>query len=94
MVFRTSAFSDTEADFGRITSSDPLKIQAVVHKAYVDVNEEGSEAAAATGVAVGIRATTRPETPPKMFKADHPFLFAIRDAASGSVLFLGRLAKP
>jgi serpin B len=88
------AFSQTSADFRRITAEDPLRIQAVLHKAYVDVNEEGSEAAAATGVAIGVKATDRPPDPPKIFKADHPFFFAIRDTSAGSLLFLGRLAKP
>ncbi|MFO0809268.1 MAG: serpin family protein [Gemmataceae bacterium] len=87
------AFSQTEADFSRMTAGDPLHIQAVVHKAYVDVNEKGSEAAAATGVAIGVRSAA-PSGPPKVFKADHPFLFAIRDSATGTLLFLGRYSQP
>jgi serpin B len=61
-----------------------------VHKAFVDVNEEGTEAAAATGVV----ATAESATSVKMFRADHPFLFAIRDRKSGNLLFLGRLTSP
>lgn len=87
------AFSRTDADFSRMTAGDPLRIQAVVHKAYVDVNEKGSEAAAATGVAIGVRSAA-PSGKPKEFKADRPFLFLIRDTSSGAVLFLGRLVKP
>jgi serpin B len=63
----------------------------VLHKAYVDVNEEGTEAAGATGVVMKMRATPGP---PPVFRADHPFLFLIRDVQSGSILFLGRLANP
>jgi serpin B len=65
-----------------------LIIQAVIHQAFVEVNEEGTEAAAATGVSMGV--TSMPPT----FRADHPFLFLIRDNLTRSVLFLGRLADP
>jgi len=64
----------------------------VVHKAFVDVEETGTEAAAATGVVMMKRAA-RP-APPVVFRADHPFLFLIRDNRSGSILFLGRLLRP
>jgi serpin B len=64
----------------------------VIHKAYVDVNETGTEAAAAT--AVGIRAMAAMPQPPVTFRADHHFLFLIRDRRTGSVLFLGRLMQP
>jgi len=85
------AFIPGGADFtGMSGSGQNLFIQAVVHKAFVDVNEEGTEAAAATGV--GIALTSLPES--KIFRADHPFLFLIRDNRTGSVLFMGRLANP
>jgi serpin B len=74
------------ADLSRM-SDRPLVISRVVHKAVVDVNEEGTEAAAATGV-------SGDEGEPVKFRADHPFLFLIRDNRSGSVLFLGRLTNP
>jgi serpin B len=66
-------------------------ITSVFHKAFVDVHEEGTEAAAATGVMVGV--TSMPP-PPEIFRADHPFLFLIREKATGSILFMGRLSKP
>jgi serpin B len=85
------AFSD-EADFSGIGGKPgDLRITDVVHKAYVDVNEEGTEAAAATGVVVGVKSLPAP-TPE--FQADHPFLFLIVDRRNGSILFLGRLADP
>jgi serpin B len=65
----------------------------VLHKAFVDVNEEGTEAAAATGVVVRPMAMRRPD-PPVIFRADHPFVFMIRDNRSGSILFLGRIIDP
>ncbi len=68
-----------------------LYIKAVLHKAFVEVNEEGTEAAAATAVVVNER--SMPMAPP-VFRADRPFLFLIRDNASGSILFLGRITDP
>ncbi len=84
------AFSGA-ADFSGMTGGKDLFISAVVHKAFVDVNEEGTEAAAATGVAM--RLTAAPVSPP-LFRADHPFIFLIRHKPSGSILFLGRVARP
>jgi serpin B len=87
-----AAFSN--ADFsGMHNGGEGLSISAVIHKAFVDVNEEGTEAAAATGVVVGLSAAPMPPTP-KHFKADHPFLFLIRDQKTGSVLFMGHLDTP
>lgn len=87
----TDAFAPNMADFSGMNGKRDLFISAVVHKAYVDVNEEGTEAAAATGVVVGI--TVGPRQIP-VFRADHPFLFLIRDNKSGSILFIGRMANP
>jgi serpin B len=81
------------ADFSGINGKRDLSISAVVHKAFVDVNEEGTEAAAATGVAIGRTSIARP-TPPVEFRADHPFLFAIVHRPTSGVLFLGRVADP
>jgi serpin B len=70
-----------------------LFISAVVHKAFVDVNEEGTEAAAATAVVMRSMAVMMPRPTP-IFRADHPFIFLIRDNHSGSILFIGRLVDP
>jgi serpin B len=85
------AFS-SRADFSGMDGTRDLYLQEVVHKAFVDVNEKGTEAAAATGVVVGVR-SARP-TPTPEFRADHPFFFLIRDTQSGTILFTGRLNNP
>ncbi|HUT45571.1 MAG TPA: serpin family protein, partial [Sedimentisphaerales bacterium] len=85
------AFS-SKADFSGINGKRDLFISAVIHKAYVEVNEEGTEAAAATGVVM--RLTSVGPAPIPVFRADHPFLFLIRDNLSGSILFIGRVANP
>ena len=84
----------TAADFGGMTTKpeDALYISAVVHKAFVDVNEEGTEAAAATAVIMEA-GMAMPEKPVS-FVADHPFVYVIRDNRTGDVLFMGRLADP
>jgi serpin B len=79
------------ADFSGMTGQRDLFISVVVHKAFVDVNEKGTEAAAATAV-VKTRSSLPP--PPPTFRADHPFLFLIQERRTGSVLFLGRLVEP
>lgn len=82
------------ADFsGMHTGTEHLQITEVVHKAVVEVDEEGTTAAAGTAVVVG-RAPSPPPPPPKVFRADRPFLFLLRDAATDTVLFLGRLTDP
>jgi len=86
------AFTPGRADFSGINGQRNLSITAVVHKAFVEVNERGTEAAAATGVVVGV--TSAPVDPPAQFRADHPFLFLIRHNDTGAILFLGRLANP
>lgn len=81
----------SKADFSGMTDKKDLYISAVIHKAFVDVNEEGTEAAAATAVAM--RFLSMP-SPPPVFRADHPFLFLIRHHSSESILFLGRVVNP
>ena len=76
-----------KADFSGITA-DSLYVSQVVHKAFIEVNEEGTEAAAATGIGVNAL-SLKP-----MFNADHPFLFFIRHNDTGAILFMGRLLKP
>jgi len=88
----TDAFSPL-ANFSGMDGARDLFISAVVHKAFIDVDEEGIEAAAATGVAIRSMAVMMPQPIP-IFRADHPFIFLIRDNHSGSILFLGRLADP
>ena len=79
------------ADFSGITGGRELSISAVIHKAFIEVNEEGTQAAAATAVVVGIESVA----PPRLrVRVDHPFLFALRDSKSGTVLFLGRMVEP
>jgi serpin B len=87
------AFSPDEADFSGMSTHEQLYLSAVIHKAFVDVNEEGTEAAAATGVAVAVRAAMV-LSGPAVFRADHPFLFLIRDRKTGGILFLGRVVNP
>jgi serpin B len=87
-----TAFTE-QADFSGIDPKGKLAISEVVHKAFVDVSEKGTEAAAATGITMRATAMRMPE-PPVVFKADHPFLFLIRDTRSGAVLFIGRLMNP
>ena len=83
-------FIPGRADLSGITA-EPLFVSKVVHKAFVEVNEEGTEAAAATGI--GMNTFSMP-LPKLIFKADHPFLFLIRHNDSGAILFLGRLVRP
>jgi len=80
------------ADFSGITTAEPLYIADVIHKAFVKVDEEGSEAAAATAV-IKDRAPS-PVMDRFHFRADHPFVFLIRDKMTGTVLFLGRYSEP
>ena len=81
------AFSGA-ADFSGMTGRRDLFIGLVIHEAKVEVNEEGTEAAAATAVKM------KRGAPPVSFTADHPFLFLIRDKQTGSILFMGRVANP
>lgn len=84
-------FSD--ADFSGMDGKGELFVGQVIHKAFVEVNEEGTEAAGATAVIMRETAIMRP-SPKPVFRADHPFVFLIRDVATKSILFVGRLEKP
>lgn len=86
------AFDRGKADFSGITDAESLFISKVVHEAYVKVDERGTEAAAATGIAVA--ATRAVMDKPVEFRADHPFLYLIRDRETGAILFLGRVLDP
>jgi len=87
----STAFS-AQADFSGIDGRKDLMLSTVRHKAFVDVSEEGTEAAAATGI--GVALVSMPVTPRTIFRADHPFLFLIRDTHSRAILFAGRLVNP
>jgi serpin B len=84
------AFSD-KADFSGMDGSKDLFVGAVLHKAFVAVNEQGTEAAAATAVVMMMKAVAFPAI---VFRADHPFVFLIRDNSTGSILFIGRVVNP
>jgi serpin B len=86
----TSLFQDGVADLSGMIPGGGLYIEAARHKAYVDVFEQGTRAAAATGF--GADFTAMPET--SVFTADHPFVFLIRDTLTGSILFMGRVEDP
>ena len=90
------AFSPAMADFTGIANPpdprDRLFISEVFHKAFVKVDEKGTEAAAATAGVMDRAGAVMVQ--PAEFKADHPFLFFIRDNASGMILFMGRVADP
>ncbi len=88
------AFSGGLADFTGITTEEPLHIGEVAHKAYIDVTEEGTEAAAATALAMRAMAAPRIEPEPIIVTVDHPFLYAITDTATGLPLFLGQVTEP
>jgi serpin B len=88
-----SAFDPAAADFSGMDGTRDLFITNIFHKAFVDVNEEGTEAAAATAVVVAVMAAT-PGEPVPVFRADHPFVFLIQDNDSGVILFIGRVINP
>lgn len=82
----TEAFSG-KAEFSGITLKGHLQIAKVIHEAFIEVNEKGTEATAATSVVLG-------RSMPRPFKVDHPFLFLIQDRSQGSILFVGRVVDP
>ena len=88
----TLAFTPTQADFSGMDGKRDLFIAAVIQKALVEVNEEGTEAAAATGIEV--KKSAPPIDSPLVFRIDHPFVFLIRDNQIGTILFLGRVVNP
>jgi serpin B len=86
LVFRENA------DLSGTSNAAQLYIDKVLQEAFVEVNETGTEAAAATAVDEAELSAFEPTPPPKVFHADHPFLYLIRDQKTGVVLFLGRVA--
>ncbi|MFN0149608.1 MAG: serpin family protein [bacterium] len=87
-----AAFDPMRADFSNMNGKRDLFISLVVHKAFVDVSEKGTEAAAATAVVATRSIGMAPRSP--RFIADHPFVFMIRDQRTSSILFLGRVTDP
>jgi serpin B len=81
------------ADFSGMDGTGGLFIDDVFHKAFVDVNEEGTEAAAATAVMMTLSYHMDYEPIP-VFRADHPFIFLIQDNDTGNILFMGRVVNP
>lgn len=87
------AFMDG-ADFSGVTEQERLAVSAVIHKTFLAIDEEGTEAAAVT--AIDMRATAampQPEAPPIEFRADHPFFIVLRHKPTGTKLFMGRVAQ-
>lgn len=85
-------FDAARADLSGITRQTQLYVDDVLHQAFVKVNEKGTEAAAATAIVA--RATSAPIDPPIELTLDRPFLFFIRDVATGAILFFGRVVDP
>ena len=88
-----SAFKYPDADFTGISAGDDLYIGEVIHQAYIEVAEYGTEAAAATGVFAEV-ISAQLEEQPKLFTADRPFIFIIQQKATENILFMGRLSNP
>jgi serine protease inhibitor len=85
-----TAFTD-RADFAGMTGEVQLEIAAVVHEAFIAVDEEGTEAAAATAVVMRVASARRPEV---KLTVDRPFLLVLHDTATGTPLFIGRVSDP
>ncbi|HNS82974.1 MAG TPA: serpin family protein [Methanolinea sp.] len=81
------------ADFSGMDGTKDLYIDDVIHQAFVEVNEEGTEAAAATAVVMRLSAMPLEETVP-LFRADHPFIFLIQENETGNILFMGKVSDP
>ncbi|MHA1254330.1 MAG: serpin family protein [Promethearchaeota archaeon] len=88
----TEAFT-TNADFSGISKEPDIFVSDVIHKAFVEVNEKGTEAAAVTALRV-VGASIGPRKEPPIFRADHPFLFLIQDSQTKTILFIGKLMNP
>jgi serpin B len=86
------AFSNG-ADFSGMTGNRDLCISEVIHQAFINVDEKGTEAAAATAVTMKLTSAA-PSNDLKVFNADHPFIYCIRDNTTGSILFMGRVVNP
>jgi serpin B len=86
------AFDDNQANFSGMSEDEQLSISRVQHKTFIEVNEEGTEAAAVTSVE--IQTLSAPAPPPFQMAVDRPFFYAIRDNQTGTVLFMGTVVEP
>ena len=86
----TDAFDDAKANLTGISEEARLVISEVMHKAYIKVDERGTEAAAVTGITIGVTSAG----PDNSFRADHPFVFAIREKDTQAILFIGKVMNP
>jgi serpin B len=88
------AFDPAKANFSKMVQGQhEAYIQEVIQKTFMDVNEEGTEAAAVTAVGFGAKAASTPSRP-KSFIVDHPFILVLRDNVSKQILFLGAIVDP
>ena len=88
----SDAFTESQADFSGMTPQRPLFITAVEHAALVEVDEQGTVAAATTSISIGCARSVQPLS--ATFRADHPFVYLIRDNHTGTILFVGRVVDP
>ena len=88
------AFDKNNADFSGIDGGRDLYLAHVIHQARIEVDEEGSEATAATAVTTFVATAAREVSPEQTFRADRPFLFVIVHNATRSILFMGRMSNP
>lgn len=86
-----AAFNPAEADLSGMDGKRDLYISSVIHQAFVEVDEEGTEAAAATAVVVTMGSVISPH---EIFRADHPFIFLIKEENTNNILFMGRVMNP
>lgn len=86
------AMAPERADFSGISGNRDLYVKNVIHRAVVAVDEQGTEAAAATALVIGV--VSAPTEPPVALTVDRPFVFLIRDVQSGTILFVGRVVNP
>ena len=84
-----SAFDPDKADFSGMTGANELYVTSLIHQAFIEVNEEGTEAAASTSISMGITSVR-----PDFFYADRPFIFIIQEKTTGTMLFIGRVSDP
>ncbi len=88
------AFDPDEADFSGMTDEEKLYITSVIHKATITVDEQGTEAAAATAVIMGVESAAPSEDEPIKLVIDRPFIFTIEHQPTGTILFIGRVTQP